>query len=98
MDLRVVRGEGAHRLDGEGPFTELANRFLSHLVARAFSPATVRAYAYDLLNFLRFLAERGAPGGRGAHRPVRLSGLAAARPRGRGEVVRLALAGARRPR
>ena len=60
MDLRVVRGEGAHRLDGEGPFTELANRYLAHLVARGFSPGTVRGYAFDLLNFGRFLAERGA--------------------------------------
>jgi integrase/recombinase XerC len=34
--------------------------FLSHLLSRAFSSATVRAYAYDLLNFLRFLAERCA--------------------------------------
>ncbi|WP_307568632.1 tyrosine-type recombinase/integrase [Streptosporangium lutulentum] len=36
----------------------MVNQFLAHLGARAFSPATVRAYAYDLLNFLRFLAER----------------------------------------
>ncbi|MGH2698103.1 MAG: site-specific integrase, partial [Actinomycetota bacterium] len=35
------------------------NRFLDHLRARAFSPATLRAYAYDLLNFGRFLSERG---------------------------------------
>jgi integrase/recombinase XerC len=38
----------------------LANQYLAHLASRAFSPATVRAYAYDLLNFLRFLAERRA--------------------------------------
>jgi len=60
MDLRVVCGEGGHRLDGDGPITELANRYLSHLVARGFSPGTVRGYAFDLLNFGRFLAERGA--------------------------------------
>lgn len=60
MDLRVVRGEGAHRLDGDGPFTELANRYLAHLVVRGFSPGTVRGYAFDLLNFGRFLAERRA--------------------------------------
>ena len=60
MDLRVVRSEGAHRLDGDGPLTELANRYLAHLVARGFSPGTVRGYAFDLLNFGRFLAERGA--------------------------------------
>ena len=47
----VSRGGGA---DGE-----LVNRFLAHLGSRAFSAATVRAYAYDLLNFLRFLVGRG---------------------------------------
>ena len=45
---------------GGGPDGELVNRFLAHLGSRAFSPATVRAYAYDLLNFLRFLAGRHA--------------------------------------
>jgi site-specific recombinase XerD len=49
-----------HRLAGAGDDVELANQFLAHLVSRAFSPATIRAYAYDLLNFLRFLAERRA--------------------------------------
>jgi integrase len=39
---------------------ELTNKFLKHLVVRCFSPATVRAYAYDLLNFLRFLSGRRA--------------------------------------
>ena len=28
------------------------------MVGRAFAPATVRAYAYDLLNFLRFCQSR----------------------------------------
>jgi integrase/recombinase XerC len=32
---------------------------LAHLTTRAFSPATVRAYAYDLVNFARFGVERG---------------------------------------
>jgi site-specific recombinase XerD len=36
----------------------LVNRFLDHLVARLFSAATVRAYAFDLANFLGFLVER----------------------------------------
>ena len=58
--MRVVRTDEGHRLDGEGADVELANRFLTHLGARRFSPLTVRAYAYDLLNFFRFLAERGA--------------------------------------
>lgn len=60
MDLKVIRVDGGHRLDGEGPITELAGRYLAHLVARGFSPGTVRGYAFDLLDFSRFLAERGA--------------------------------------
>jgi integrase/recombinase XerC len=47
------------RLEGSWPDAEVANRFLAHLAARAFSPATVRAYAYDLVNFGRFCVERG---------------------------------------
>ncbi|CAN5828694.1 site-specific tyrosine recombinase XerD [soil metagenome] len=34
------------------------NRFLDHLTARRFSPATVRAYAFDLANFAGFLGDR----------------------------------------
>jgi site-specific recombinase XerD len=60
MQQRVISTRDGHRVAGCGPDGELVNGFLSHLVTRAFSPATVRAYAYDLLNFLRFLAERGA--------------------------------------
>lgn len=37
---------------------EDANAFLGHLEARAFSPATVRAYAFDLLDLARFLEAR----------------------------------------
>jgi hypothetical protein len=53
-------GEGWH-LEGSwaDPDIEVANRFLAHLTTRAFSPATVRAYAYDLLNFACFCMERG---------------------------------------
>ncbi len=36
-----------------------ANRFLEHLEARQYSPATVRAYAFDLLNFNGFLCDQG---------------------------------------
>jgi site-specific recombinase XerD len=36
----------------------VANCFLAHLEARRFSPGTVRGYAFDLLNFSRFLADR----------------------------------------
>ena len=46
-------------LEGSWADAEVANRFQAHLVARALSPATVRAYAYDLVNFGRFSIERG---------------------------------------
>ncbi|HET8660796.1 MAG TPA: site-specific integrase [Micromonosporaceae bacterium] len=36
----------------------MVNRYLAHLAARGFSPATVRAYAFDILSFLRFCAQR----------------------------------------
>ena len=38
---------------------DAVNRFLGHLTVRAYSPATVRAYAFDLLDFLRFCLCRG---------------------------------------
>ena len=64
MQLQVIATEEGHRLrpgdDVGGGDVVLVNQFLTHLVARCFSPATVRAYAYDLLNFLRFLAVRRA--------------------------------------
>jgi site-specific recombinase XerD len=56
----VARRDGqGWRLQGGWPDAETANRFLAHLVTRAFSSATVRAYAYDLANFVRFCVERG---------------------------------------
>ena len=58
----VVAGDVATAGD-----VELVNRFLAHLGTRNFSAATRRAYAYDLLNFLRFLVEHG----------VRLAGVRA---------------------
>ena len=65
MHMRVIATDEGHRLRPGGGIAndddiELANGFLAHLVARRFSPATVRAYAYDLLNFFRFLAGRRA--------------------------------------
>jgi len=60
MDLAVVRTGTTHRLDGVGQFIDVVNDFLSHLQTRGFAPGTVRGYAYDLLNFGRFLAERSA--------------------------------------
>lgn len=56
--VRVVGSTHGHRLDGDGSLVEAGNRFLEHLVVRGFSPATVRAYAFDLANFAGFLAER----------------------------------------
>jgi integrase/recombinase XerC len=58
MALTVVRTDAGHRLEGTGDDVVLANRFLDHLTARGFAPATVRAYAFDALSFLRFCAER----------------------------------------
>jgi hypothetical protein len=60
MELAVVRTGTSHRLDGVGPVTDVANDFLTHLETRGFAPGTVRGYAYDLLNFSRFLDERRA--------------------------------------
>jgi site-specific recombinase XerD len=58
MELAVVRVGHGHRLVGDGPLTDVANRFLAHLEVRGFAAGTTRGYAYDLLNFGRFLAER----------------------------------------
>lgn len=58
MDLAVVRTDAGHRLVGEGGDVEIVNAFLGHLGVRNFSPATGRACAFDLLNFLRFCSER----------------------------------------
>src|SRR5487761_1572792 len=56
--LVVVRAEGSHRLQGPWADVDMANAFLAHLEVRGFSPATVRAYAFDLLNFGRFLSDK----------------------------------------
>ncbi len=56
--VRVVASAGGHRLEGAGSVVDPGNRFLDHLVVRGFSPATVRAYAFDLANFAGFLADR----------------------------------------
>ena len=59
MYLQVTRTNDGPRLEGDtSGDVDVANRFLAHLNARAFSPATVRAYAFDVLNFLRFCATR----------------------------------------
>jgi len=59
MNLQVTRTDEGPRIQGPGSGdVDVANRFLAHLEARVFSPATVRAYAFDVLNFLRFCATR----------------------------------------
>src|SRR6266545_890600 len=58
--LLVARGGGVEwRLEGAWSDAVVANRFLAHLATRGFSPATIRAYAYDLVNFGRFALEYG---------------------------------------
>jgi site-specific recombinase XerD len=54
----VVGKGGQCRLTGWAD-EDAANRFLDHLVGRAFAAATVRAYAYDVLSFARFCQARG---------------------------------------
>lgn len=58
MTVSVQVGDGGHCLVGDWLGIGVGNEFLAHLRARAFSPATVRAYAFDLVNFARFLDER----------------------------------------
>ena len=58
MTVRVARGPQGHCLVGDDQMIEVGNRFLDHLVVRGFSPATVRAYAFDLANFAGFLVAR----------------------------------------
>ena len=62
MDLCVVPSSSGHRLSGDAGDVGAANRFLEHLSVRNFSQATRRAYAYDLLNFLRFCSGRALTG------------------------------------
>lgn len=58
MAVTVRLLDGDHRLHGDWAGVEVANRFLAHLGSRAFSPATVRAYAFDVANLARFLDEQ----------------------------------------
>lgn len=57
-EVRVVRSAEGHRLVGDGAVVAAGNGYLEHLVVRRFSPATVRAYAFDVANFAGFLADR----------------------------------------
>src|SRR3974377_1739179 len=53
-ELRQGRWQLAGAADGD-----LINGYLSYLADRGFSPRTVRAYAFDLLAFTRWLAAEG---------------------------------------
>lgn len=55
--LRVIRSGERWQIAGEGGATdvELCNDYLSYLADRCYSPASVRAYAFDLLHFTRWL-------------------------------------------
>jgi integrase/recombinase XerC len=58
MVVQVHQVEGGYRVDGDWDGLQPANAFLAHLSGRGFSPATVRGYAFDVVNLARFLNER----------------------------------------
>ncbi|GAA4491545.1 tyrosine-type recombinase/integrase [Rhodococcus olei] len=58
MTVRVCASEDGFRIDGGWDGREAADAFLAHLAGRGFSAATVRAYAFDVLNLARFLLDR----------------------------------------
>ena len=53
MTVQVQLADGEYRIGGEWEEAGKANAFLAHLAARAFSPATIRAYAFDVVNLAR---------------------------------------------
>jgi site-specific recombinase XerD len=54
--LRAVRTGERWQIEGDGAADiELCNDYLAYLADRRYSPATVRAYAFDLLHFTRWL-------------------------------------------
>lgn len=60
MAVSVTRGEvDGYRIAGPGRDVLLVNGFLEHLRIRRFALATQRAYAFDLLNLLRFCQHAG---------------------------------------
>src|SRR5580693_8765324 len=59
MTVQVEVGKDGYRIAGEWEGIGPANAFLGHLAARAFSPATIRAYAFDGVNLARFLTGEG---------------------------------------
>jgi integrase/recombinase XerC len=96
MAVQVQSAEGSYRVTGGWDGAGAANAFLAHLSARAFSPATIRAYAFDLVNFARFLTGQGL--GLAAVSPADVFAWvdwqAARRDRGGGNVVALRRLGA----
>ena len=58
VGVRVERTAQGHRLAGQGATVDAADTLLGHLGTRGYSPATVRAYAFDAANFVTFLEER----------------------------------------
>lgn len=58
--LCAVERAGRWSLVGLGPGgVEVVNDYLSYLADRGYSPRTVRAYAFDLLAFARWLVDEG---------------------------------------
>jgi site-specific recombinase XerD len=56
QQLQVLECDGRWSLKGGGARRlQLIDDYLGYLVDRAYSPATVRAYAFDLLHFARWL-------------------------------------------
>ncbi|AKE91329.1 site-specific integrase [Rhodococcus aetherivorans] len=57
MTVRVRTSSDGYVVDGQWEGCAAANAFLKHLAGRGFSAATVRAYAFDVLNLARFLLD-----------------------------------------
>ena len=60
MTVSAKKLEGQFRIVGDWGDTEWANAFLRHLDTRAFSPSTIRSYAFDIVNLARFLIATGS--------------------------------------
>jgi Phage integrase, N-terminal SAM-like domain len=59
-ELKAVAHKGTWALAGASAAEfSLANEYLSYLADRRYSPRTVRAYAFDLLHFCRWLMTDG---------------------------------------
>ena len=60
IELRVEERDGGWALVGDGAERfGLVNEYLGYLADRRYSPRTVRAYAFDLLAFARWLDAEG---------------------------------------